>query len=409
MTFPGGQASPKLEWVKVNAHAITDLTYSRPLPQLARRAAGTTPKGAEVTHLASPIGFLAMNGSKVAYLEPFAAGPGSPPGNTLLIWNADTGTTTRVNDVSPYVSELAFAGTRVAWLIRETANTYARDTVYAESVIEPRKSKIAAVERNGDTCGGGASGPCAGRWIGGLFAGGNQIFLNRWETNTAGRVTAGGLYELRGRRLGPLASGAATLQRPCLQRAFAFCGASSAAADDGRLAVIGPAGSVDLYSAGGKQLLTVTPTPRASAVALSGRNLVVLRNEETIALYDAGTGRLEKTFPIERPSIPCLAHSTSYWCETSMAQLPRNLGVQGSVAIYTTACRAFPSCGAVHVLNLSSGRDRVLGTLPGGISEARIDSAGLVYTSNGYYRYHSTSDRGTLVYLPLARVAAAVS
>lgn len=416
VTFPGGQDAPQLEWVKVNARGISDLTYARPLPALGRRAAGTTPEGAEVLHLDSPIGLLAPNGSRIAYLEALAAGTGAPPGNALVIWNARTGTTTKLDDVSPDVSELAFSGTRVAWLVREIANTYGRDTLYAESVprrtssVPQVKSEVAAVERNGETCGGGASGPCAGRWIGGLLGGGGgRILVNRWTTNRAGRITGSGLYVLLGTQLRPMATGAATVQRPCAQGSFANCGLSSAAADHGRLAVIGPGGSVDLYSSSGRKLLTVNPAPRASAVALSGRNLLVLGHGETLGLYDARTGRLRKSFPIERPSIPCGRSSTNYWCGPSTAQLARNLGLQGDIAIYTDACAAFPGCGAIHALDLTSGKDRVLGTFPGGISQARIDSAGLVYAGNGYYRYKPTYGKGTLVFLPLSRVAAAIS
>jgi hypothetical protein len=75
---------------------------------------------------------------------------------------------------------------------------------------------------------------------------------------------------------------------------------------------------------------------------------------------------------------------------------PGNLDVQGNLAVYSTG-------GALHALNLSIGKDRVVGKLAGGVGAARIDSAGLVYSSGRY------QDKGTLVFLPSAQVAAALS
>jgi hypothetical protein len=72
-----------------------------------------------------------------------------------------------------------------------------------------------------------------------------------------------------------------------------------------------------------------------------------------------------------------------------------NLDVQGNIVIYTT--------GSLHAVNLSNRKDRVIGNLHGGVGLARASSAGVVY-STGRFR-----SKGTLVFLPWARVAAAVS
>ena len=62
--------------------------------------------------------------------------------------------------------------------------------------------------------------------------------------------------------------------------------------------------------------------------------------------------------------------------------------------------------GAVRATNLTTGKDRVIGTLGGAITLAEIDSAGLVYASNGYGAFKAGN--GTLVFMPFAPVAAAV-
>lgn len=395
VTFPGRGWRPTVEWVRVDASRITDETYSLPQPPSTANAAATTPKGAEVKHLRGPIDLLALNGDRAAYLSAIAATPGHAAGNRLLLWNLRTGTTTKASDIGSEVGELAIAGSRVAWLLTWASNTDSADSLYTESILRPQVHKVATQERTGAECAAGGS-HCAGRWIRGLVGAGSLIVVNRFATSghpVQGHdvVGKGGLYALAGSRLKLLANGAATVE--------------AASADRGRVAVLRWDGTVGLYSTTGHPLLTVSPTPRAQAVALSGRNLAVLEYRDMIALYDARTGAREKTFPIRRPPTRCTSNPA--WCKTATANLTGNLGIQGDIAIYTTICPhpevdlagASRTCGAVHALDLSNGKDRILGTLPRGISLARIDSAGLVYAGN------DTSGKGTLVFLPLARVA----
>jgi hypothetical protein len=395
VTFPGRGWHPTLEWVRVDADHVTDETYSLPLPASKASAAETTPKGAELRHLRSSIGLLALDGDRVAYLSAIAATPGHAAGNRLMLWNVGTGTTRKVSDIGSEISELAIARSRVAWLLTWASNTQSADTLYTESILRPQVRRIATQERTGAECAAMGS-HCAGRWIGGLVGVGSVIVVNRFATSghpIHGHdvVSEGGLYALDGSRLKLLANGAATVE--------------AASADQARVAVLHRDGTVGLYSKAGRPLLTVTPTPRARAVAINGRNLVVLGYGDTIALYDARTGARRKTFPVRRPPTHCTSNEA--WCKTAIANLTGNLGVQGNIAIYTTICphpevdlaRASHTCSAIHALDLSSGKDRVLGTLTDGISVARIDSAGLVYAGNG------ASGKGTLVFVPRARVA----
>jgi hypothetical protein len=98
----------------------------------------------------------------------------------------------------------------------------------------------------------------------------------------------------------------------------------------------------------------------------------VLTKHGTLELYDARTGSLRKTLAVHDGATP------------------DNLDVQGNVAIYAH--------GSLHAVNLSSGKDRVIGKLRRGVELARIDSAGVAYAGGR-----------TLAFLPFGRVAAAVA
>jgi hypothetical protein len=137
-----------------------------------------------------------------------------------------------------------------------------------------------------------------------------------------------------------------------------------------------------LYSAAGKLLVSVNPAD-AEAVALRGQNLLVGTKTQQLQLYNARTGSLRRTY------------------STRSTKQPRNLDVLGNIAIYTTG-----SAGVLHALNLSSGKDSVIAERRGGVLFAHMDSAGLVYAGNGS---GTNSGKGTVVFVPLARVKAAVS
>jgi hypothetical protein len=226
---------------------------------------------------------------------------------------------------------------------------------------------VASAIREGTFCPGRSSGSCAGQWLGGVVGSGNLLLANRWTTNALGDVTAGQLDLLSGSRLKQVAAGVGTVE--------------GAVADGGRVAVLHPDGSVALYSAAGKLLQTVD-TPNAEAVALKGKSLLVGTKTRQLLLYNARTGSLRKTFS---------ARSN---------RQPRNLDIQGNVAIYTTG-----SAGVLHAVNLSTGKDTVIAERHGGVEFAHIDGAGLAYAGNGFGTNYG---KATLVFLPFARVAAKV-
>jgi archaeosine-15-forming tRNA-guanine transglycosylase len=343
---------------------------------LVASAAGTTSAHSKKKHLQVAVAALAMDGYRIAY-DASSKIATKPAPNKVLVWNVRTGKTVQVSgkktaaaDTSSTgagVFQLALAGSRVAWLVNEGGNLEGDDYLFTSSLAHPKEHEVASEIRSGDGC-PGRSTRCPGQWLGGVVGSGNLLAVNRWTTDDTGSVTAGQLDLLSGARLKRVATGAGTVQ--------------AVTADGGRVAVLRADGSVALYSAAGKLLLTVS-TPGAEAVALSGKSLVVGTTNRQLKLYDAHTGSLRKTF------------------STRGSRQPRNVYVQGKVAIYTTG-----SAGELHAVNLSSRKDRVIAKPHGGIELAALDSAGLVYADNGF---GTNFGKATLVFRPFARVKAAVS
>jgi hypothetical protein len=344
---------------------------------LVASAAGTTSKlGTKVRHLQQPVGALAVDGDHVAY--DLSAADDAHARNRVLVWNVRTGKTVKVSGPKTAVADfsgtgsgvfqLAIAGKRVAWLLNEGGNLEGDDYLFTSSLVDPKERKVASDVRLGDGC-PGRGNRCAGQWLGGLVGAGNLIVANRWTTDVNNTVTAGQLDVLSGSKLKQVATGADTVQ--------------AAAADGGRVAVLRADGDVALYSATGKLLRTVSPQG-AIGVALSAKRLVVATQARQLALYNARTGSLEKTIS---------ARGTG-------PRLPRNLDVQGNIAIYTTG-----NAGVLHAVNLTTGKDQALSDPHDRVDFAHIDSAGLVYASNGSGK---SFGKATLAFRPLSLLKAAV-
>ena len=255
----------------------------------------------------------------------------------------------------------------MAWLANVGGNTEGDDYVFASTVTNPKERKVAALQRTGDACSGGprsVNPGCTGDWLLGLVGSGNVIALDRWTTAPPPDTGSASLDTL-GTTLQPIASGVPPLLPLDV--------------DAGRIAVLRSPQEVGLYTSSGKLLYALAYSTVAGA-ALSGRNLVVLTTSRKLQLFGAQTGSLRKTLSVHG----------------STRQKPGNLDVQGNIAIYTAG-------SSVHAVNLSSGKDRVIGTLPHGVGLARMSTAGVAYATG---RFRS---KGTLVFVSLARVAAAVS
>jgi dipeptidyl aminopeptidase/acylaminoacyl peptidase len=134
-------------------------------------------------------------------------------------------------------------------------------------------------------------------------------------------------------------------------------------AADGRwIAVTHTTGALSLLRANGDVSRTLHfPRNRVSDIALGGNTLVTIENKH-LQIRDAGTGRLRSSWPVGAGG--------------SSAQLE---DVRGELVAYVSGI-------AIHILNLSTGHDLVLG-LPNeaGPAHARLIPSGLVYSYNEAY------------------------
>jgi hypothetical protein len=347
---------------------------------LVTSAAGTTSAHTQRKHLQVAVAALAMDGDRIAY-DASSKIVAKPRANKVLVWNVRTGKTVKVSgkktaaaDTSSTgggVFQLAIAGSRAAWLMNLGGNLEGDDYLFTSSLTKPKEHQVASAMRHGTFCPGRSAGSCAGPWLGGVVGSGNLLAANRWTTDATGAVTSGQLDVLSGSKLEKVATGTDTVE--------------AVVADGGRVAVLLRADrSVALYSAAGKLLRTVQTPPSADAVALQGGRLVVGTKNQQLLVYDARTGSLRKSLAAR-----------------GQANNPKNLDVQGKIAIYTTG-----NVGELHAVNLSTGKDRVIAKLHGGVGLAQIDSAGLAYAGNGS---GTSYGKATLVFKPLALIKAAVS
>jgi hypothetical protein len=127
--------------------------------------------------------------------------------------------------------------------------------------------------------------------------------------------------------------------------------------------------TVHVYSSTGRRLSTVTPKGQPLGVAVSGRNLVVLERDGELALYDARTGSLRRTFNLPAKELPKRDRpgGNPKWLQA--------LAVQGNIAVYSKPVRYLsggtPRESAIHALNLSTGADRAVGWSRGQIPLAQ--------------------------------------
>ena len=313
---------------------------------------------------------LAMDGARVAY--DVAAGTGRRC-NTVYVWNVRRGTTARVSgretcgadnsSTGADVRELALAGGRAAWIVNQGGNNESGDYLYTATVGSPRERLLASAFRTGDV-----SGVLTGNWLGGLVGSGRFLAVDHWATDSHGAVTSARLQRI-GTRLGDLTQGA---------------GAMFARSTDGRVvAVLRADGTIGLYSTRGALLRTITPKQTATEIAVRGDYLAALTTAGRLAVFNSHSGRLLHTWRVARGA--------------------RSLDVSSGLATYGAPFPRGDYARVVHVLRLSSGRDRVVTTTPPELTAVQLEPAGLAYT----FSRIAPGRPGAVVFLPMSRVVRA--
>ena len=345
-------------------------------------AAQSAPSG-KVKQTRSPIATLALDGPRVAYAS----------GDRVYVWNLLTGATSQMRgSYGKHTSEVAIAGTRVAWITRHVAgNSYeTREYLYAAPVGS--RSKLLAAGRRYLSSPDEASAAWYGRWIAGAVGSGKTLAVSTWWSPGDGTCIGQRLSRMTPTGLAQVAVGPGTIL--------------SESADSGRIAVLrsedawpiygmataleAPA-SIGIYSASGTLLREIAPSS-AEMIALGGNTLAVLTETRMIEVYDWKSGTLLHTWP---------AAGTG-----KQRQQPRSLAVYGQLAVYSIY--SYGSNRTLHVLRLTTGKDVVLAR-GRGTGDYERDSAigprGLVYFVN-YHEHGRLSEpmRGKLVFVPLARV-----
>ncbi len=140
-------------------------------------------------------------------------------------------------------------------------------------------------------------------------------------------------------------------------------------ADTGRFLVVAPPSKLAVYSSAGKPVASI-PFAKGAHAAISGTDVVV-RNGSTLSVYNAATGAKRVTRTMAPGGV---------WQD-----------LDGGFVAYSKA-------GAIHVLNLQSGRDRVVATVDGLVG-ADLERSGLYY---GWNEPTSRSNPGRVTFMPTA-------
>jgi len=327
--------------------------------------AGATP--AAVAHVKNTSGWIeaiGMDGPRIAY-----AVKGGSTCTKVFAWNVLTGSAARVSGAGTCsadststgrgVTQIAVAGTRIAWIVNMGGNTESADVLYSASVPKPREKLVATVLRTGDV-----DGALAGGWLGGLVGGGDRIAVDQFATSAAGTIVKATLRRLDG-QLTTIAAGSGTLR--------------AAALDGHRIAVLRADQKVALYDTEtGRLLLTVTPSS-AREVALRKDYVVVLTRTRTIEIFNARTGAPVRALRVAAGAAKLDAHS--------------------GIAAYAVG-------RTVHLLRLSDGKDVVLATAPRAIAALQLEAPGIAYA---YNTVRGTRDVGNLAFVPIRRATSLLS
>jgi hypothetical protein len=356
---------------------------------LASGAASTTGKAPapvgrmkEVVHWVQTV---AMSGSQVAY----------GPGDKVYVWDVRTGKGRLISGRNPDpVFEVGISSRRVAWITRggtaPDPTAEVNESLYSAALLKPSRPEwLDSAFRTESEPVPDFPGGCTGDWIAGLVGSQNVLAVNEWHTT-------GPTSDVSGAELDLIT--AAGLRK----KLFGEGSLIAQSTDGARIVVLGareawPAGglcgqtatpTVRVYTSAGKRLSQLT-VAGAKEVALSGNNLVALTKASTIAVYNWRTGRLVHSWRV--PQVPYVHLEDVY----------------GQLAVYSV----YSHGRNLHLLQLASGRDRLLVKGSGLVpyytrgNDAQLEAPGLVYAAD----LPGSGDTSKLVFVPMARVVAAVS
>ena len=357
------------------AKPVVPLRVQRLLKERAPRAAYTPTRLEKDTP--NRVVALAMDGPRIAY--DVAASYGGGRCNGVYVWNVASGATAHMSgartcgnegsSTGEGVREVAVAGPRVAWIVNEGGNTYHEDYLYTAALPRPKEHLLASAYREGEgeeglTC-GQPHPRTSGKWIGCLVGARTALVVNRWSTGRSGSVTSARLESI-GNRLRKITAGR---------------GSMDAVSTDGRrVAVVRRDGTVALYGTRGRRLLRVV-SPSVAEAALSGDDLVVLTRTGWLEVRNSHSGRL-----LHR------------W---HLAAGARFLDVCRGLASYAAPLHGGYEAHAVHVIRLSSGKDKIVARHPyvwTTVGDVQMEPAGLAYDV-GVGR---ANDRSAVVFLPMS-------
>jgi len=351
----------------------TLLLVAATLPVAAGGSAGATGQLRQTTGF---IESLAIDGRVIAY-DVQGDQPHGPVCNRVFAWNISTNRVVRVSgrgtceaddsSTGAGVSELAVAGSRIAWIANTGGNTESNDRLFTASLPRPHERKLSATMQTGDV-------DCvlSGRTLGGLVGSGSLLAYNIWTTAAANpgdeqscdtKITSGALRRIAAKGTNLIRSGTDTVV--------------AQDAEGGRIAVLRADGTVALFAAKGKPLRTIGIEP-AREIALAGDRLVVLTKTRQIRLYSTKTGQPGAAYPVPR--------------------VAGELDASGGLVAYASGTR-------LHVIRLATGKDTVVATAPKNIAAVAMSARALTYAFNVYKRGRTTyRDVGNVAFIPLSRL-----
>ncbi|HZT93955.1 MAG TPA: hypothetical protein VE985_05720 [Gaiellaceae bacterium] len=360
------------------------------------RAGAAQSQRSEVKVTAHGVVTLAMDGPRVAYAS----------AGRIYVWNVATGSTSAVKGEysnathSINASQVAIAGTRVAWIKRVAyGNTEESEKLYTAPLGGP-----AQVIAHGYIFGREDSAHAVGGWIAGAVGSGKVLAVSTWKSNDAA-TSHEKLSLITHKGLRPIVTGPGAIVAEAANGGHVAVLRSLAAwpADEPSTPTTEP--TVGIYSSDGKllreiSLTTPIPPPPSSdgyyastlqnSVALSGNRLIVLTETSpetgpapwtwttTLQVFDWTTGSLLQTWPLSFKPFAINAAAP-------LAAYGQYAAVEGR---------------QLHLVDLASGKNTVVSGGAG--SDAALGPRGLVYATSG------GKGHGKLVFQPLSKLPSLV-